>query len=52
VLVHFRITMTAGIPQRALFAVRKGDARGRPLAFFRWSPDKITGYLAKSCTTY
>jgi hypothetical protein len=52
VLVHFRITMTGGTPQRALFAVRKGDARGRPLAFFKWSPDKITGYLAKSCTTY
>ena len=52
VLVHFRITMTAGTPQRALFAVRKGDAKGRPLAFFKWSPDKITGYLAKSCTTY
>jgi hypothetical protein len=52
VLVHFRIAMTGGTPQRALFAVRKGDARGRPLAFFKWSPDKITGYLAKSCTTY
>jgi hypothetical protein len=52
VLVHFRITMTAGTPERALFAVRKGDARGRPLAFFKWSPDKITGYLANSCTTY
>ena len=52
VLVHFRITMTGGTPERALFAVRKGDARARPLAFFKWSPDKITGYLAKSCTTY
>jgi hypothetical protein len=52
VLVHFRITMTGGTPERALFAVRKGDAKGRPLAFFKWSPDRITGYLAKSCTTY
>lgn len=52
VLVHFRVTMTNGIPERALLAVRKGDARGRPLAFFKWRPDKITGYLAKSCTTY
>jgi hypothetical protein len=52
VLVHFRITMTGGTPERALFVVRKGDARARPLAFFKWSPDKITGYLAKSCTTY
>jgi hypothetical protein len=52
VLVHLRVTMTNGTPERALFAVRKGDAKGRPLAFFRWSPDKITGYLAKSCTAY
>jgi hypothetical protein len=52
VLVHFRVTMTSGTPQRALFAVRKDDATGRPLAFFTWSPDKITGYLAKSCTAY
>jgi hypothetical protein len=28
------------------------DAKAKPLAFFKWSPDKITGYLAKSCTTY
>ena len=52
VLVHFRITMNGGTPQQALFAVRKGDARGRPLAFFKWSPDEIAGYLAKSCTTF
>jgi hypothetical protein len=52
VLVHFRVTMTNGTPERALFAVRKGDAKAKPLAFFKWSPDKITGYLAKSCTTY
>ena len=52
VLVHFRVAMTEGTPQRALFAVRKGDAKAKPLAFFKWSPDKITGYLARSCTTY
>lgn len=52
VLVHFRIAMTKGTPERALFAVRKDDTRGRPIAFFRWSPSKITGYLANSCTTF
>lgn len=53
VLVHFRVTMTSGTPERALFAVRKDGAKSRkPLAFFKWSPDKITGYLAKSCTAY
>jgi hypothetical protein len=53
VLVHFRVTMTNGIPERALLAVRKADSRSRkPLTFFKWSPDKISGYLAKSCTAY
>lgn len=52
VLVHFRVAMTAGTPQRALLAVRKDGAKGRPLAFFKWSPRKISAYLAKSCTTY
>jgi hypothetical protein len=52
VLVHFRVTMTNGTPERALFAVRKGDAKAKPLAFFKWSPDKISGYLAKNCTAY
>jgi hypothetical protein len=52
VLVHFRVTMTNGTPERALLAVRKADAKARPLAFFKWSPTKITGYLANSCTTY
>ncbi len=52
VLVHFRITMTGGTPERGLIAVRKDDAKRRPLAFFKWSPLKITDYLAKSCTTF
>jgi hypothetical protein len=52
VLVHFWITMTAGTPQQALLAVRKDDAKHRPLAFFKWTPRRVTGYLAGSCTTY
>jgi hypothetical protein len=52
VLVHFRIAMTGGTPERALLAVRQDRAKGRPLAFFKWSPRKITDYVAKSCTTY
>jgi hypothetical protein len=40
------------VAERALFAVRKDGAKGRPLAFFKWSPDRITAYLAKSCTAY
>jgi hypothetical protein len=52
VLVHFRVSMTGGTPARALLAVRQDSAKGRPLAFFKWSPRKISGYLAKNCTTY
>ena len=51
-LVRFRISMTAGTPDRALVAVRKDNAKGRTLAFFEWSPNKVTDYLAGSCTTY
>ena len=51
-LVHFRIAMTGGTPERALLAVRQDKARSRPLAFLRWSPRKITDYVAQSCTTY
>jgi uncharacterized membrane protein len=52
VLVHIRVSMTDGAPSRALFAVRKDDAKARPLAFFKWAPTKISGYLAGSCTVF
>lgn len=51
VLVRFRVSLTNGTPQRASFAVSKKGAK-RPLVFFKWSPKKISGYLAKSCTTF
>ena len=52
VLVHFRVSTTGGTPTRSLFAVRKDSAKGKPRAFFKWSPRKISDYLAESCTTY
>ncbi len=52
VLVHFRVSLTAGTPKQALLAVRKDSAKGHQLAFFKWSPRKISDYLAESCTTY
>jgi hypothetical protein len=52
VLVHFRVSLTGGSPSEALFAVRKDSTKGKPLAFFKWSPRKISDYLAESCTTY
>jgi hypothetical protein len=52
VLVHFRVSLTGGIPTRASLAVRRDSAKGKPLAFLRWSPRKISDYLAESCTTF
>jgi hypothetical protein len=52
VLVHFRVSMTAGVPKQALLAVRRDSAKGHQLAFFKWSPRKVSDYLADSCTTF
>ena len=52
VLIHFRVSTSGGTPTRALFAARKDSVQGKPLAFFKWSPRKISDYLAESCTTY
>lgn len=49
VLVRYRITMSNGTPAQALVAIRNDDAKSRPIAFFRWTPRKITGYLSKHC---
>ncbi|MGH3053647.1 MAG: hypothetical protein ACRDL7_01555 [Gaiellaceae bacterium] len=51
VLVHLRITMKEAVPQHALVAVRDDDEKSKPVAFYRWSPRKITGYLGKSCVS-
>ena len=50
VLVRFRIVLEHGAPQQALFAIRRGDGKQRPLEFIKWSPRKITAYAGKSCT--
>ena len=49
VLVHFRITMQSGTPEKALVAIRNGDHKSKPVAFFNWRPLKMTGYLGHSC---
>lgn len=45
VLVRYRITMSKGVPESALVVVRNDDTKSRPVAFFRWAPHKLTGYL-------
>ena len=48
VLVRVRLTITAGVPTHALVAVRNGT-KNRPLAFYTWSPRKISAYSGNSC---
>ena len=50
VLVRLRLTSTAGTPTHALLAVRNDNAKKRPIAFYNWSPDKVSIYAANSCT--
>jgi hypothetical protein len=49
VLVHFRLTLQAGVPTHALVAMRNDDAKNRPVAFYDWSPHKITAFTADNC---
>jgi hypothetical protein len=32
-----------------LFAVRNDSAKSRPIAFYNWSPDKVSVYTANNC---
>jgi hypothetical protein len=49
VLVHLKITMENGKPDTALVALRNDNEKRKPVAFYRWSPTKIVGYLGNSC---
>jgi hypothetical protein len=49
VLVHFKVTMHNGKPETAVLAVRNDSEKSKPVAFYRWSPSKIVGYLGNSC---
>jgi hypothetical protein len=51
VLVRVRLSLQDGVPARALLAVRNDDVKSRPIAFVRWSPSRVTSYLAASCTS-
>ena len=49
-LVRLLLKKKAGIPTHALLAVRNTDTKTRPLAFYDWTPGKVTAYSAASCT--
>ena len=50
VLVRLRLNTTAGAPTHALLAVRNDNAKRRPIAFYNWSPEKVSVYTANNCT--
>lgn len=50
VLVRLQLTTKAGVPTHALLAVRNGSGKKRPLAFYDWSPGKVSAYSASACT--
>jgi hypothetical protein len=49
VLVRLQFKTTNGVPSHALFAVRNDSAKSRPIAFYNWSPDKVSVYTANNC---
>ena len=49
VLVHLKLTMQNGKPEKALLAVHNDNEKSKPIVFYRWSPSKIVGYLGNSC---
>lgn len=49
VLVRLQFKTTNRVPSHALFAVRNDNANGRPIAFYNWSPSKVSIYTANNC---
>jgi hypothetical protein len=51
VLVRLRVQSTDHTPTHALLAIRNDNAKRRPIAFYNWSPSKLTIYIGNSCTS-
>jgi hypothetical protein len=51
VVFRLRLTTTGGIPSHALLAIRNDNAKSKAIAFYNWSPKKITEYTGTSCST-
>jgi hypothetical protein len=52
ILVHYRVTETGGVPQKAQVAVRDDNRRLTPLAYLDWTPKRVTTFTPISCSTY
>jgi hypothetical protein len=48
VLFHVRVKLTNQKPSHALLAVR--NTNGKPVAFYNWSPKKVTIYTSLACS--
>ena len=50
VLVRLRLETKNQVPSHALLAIRNDNAKKRPVAFYTWSPHKVTAYIGNSCS--
>ncbi len=51
VLIRLRVQSTDHTPSHALLAIRNDNAKKRPIAFYSWSPRKVTAYTADNCVS-
>jgi len=51
VLVRLKLKTTNNIPSHALLAVRDEGGKSRPVAFYNWSPNKVSVFIGTSCST-
>ena len=49
VLVRLRLETKAGVPTQALLAVRDDDSKRKPVAFYTWTPKKVTSFTENGC---
>jgi hypothetical protein len=51
VLVRLKLQTANGTPSHALLAIRNQGGKSRPVAFYNWSPSKVTVFSANTCST-
>jgi hypothetical protein len=50
VVFRLQVHLTGGKPTSAVFFVRNGDSKRKPIAFVQWSPQKFTAHFSRGCT--
>lgn len=51
VVFRLRLTTTAGVPSHAILVIRNDNKTSKGIAFYNWTPSKITVYSGTSCST-